>query len=51
MVTTTIKRLWIPKRIDSKWHWLKMVRVEEEHKPIFIDGKHTTMVIRKYKLI
>lgn len=51
MVTFTIQRLWLPKRIDGKWHWLSKVKIEEEHKMVIVDGQHVKYTIKKYKLL
>lgn len=51
MVTYKIKRLWLPKRINGKWHWLSKIKIEEEEKIMFIEGNYTPYVTRKYTLL
>lgn len=51
MVTTRIKRLWIPKRINGKWRWLVKVKITGQNRTIVVDGKTTLFTIKEYKLL
>lgn len=51
MVTTTIKRLWFPKRINGKLHWLSKVKITKEHKFITVDGKICLATYTDYELL
>ena len=50
MVDYKIVRLWLPKKIDGKWHWLIKVKKYTDVKMICLDGEYLRMVIDRYEL-
>lgn len=46
--TATRKFLWLPKRIDGKWHWLKTATVQTKTELMSIGGKISEVKKVKY---
>lgn len=42
------KFLWLPKKIDGKWYWLRMVSVETKTILMTIGGKITPVKRTRY---
>ena len=42
------KFLWLPKKINGKWHWLEWATVEEKTVYMSINGKITPVKRVKY---
>ena len=46
----TKKFLWLPKKINGRWVWLKKVTVYIQNKIMTIDGQVVTIVNKKYSV-
>lgn len=48
MITNNKKFLWIPKKIDGKWYWLKEITVQTKTDLMSIGGNVTPVKTIKY---
>ena len=42
------KFLWLPKKINGNWYWLRKVKYECTERFITVDGKVCIQLFRKY---
>ena len=51
MFSVRTKFLWLPKKINGKWYWLKKVMMQTDYHHMNIGGKTTYVTRKKYYLV